>query len=105
MLQPCSHRCKLHRSQRMLLPGRSRLPWHEAVGNATCNTLAALQISKRMMVICGKEGLHVNDATMKALVESSNGDLRLILGQLQVSGHAAAVATASDCCCLCRDAC
>ena len=42
-------------------------------------------MAKRMMLICDKEGLKVNEATMHALVEGSNGDLRLILGQLQVS--------------------
>jgi hypothetical protein len=40
-----------------------------------------------MMLICEKEGLKVNEATMHALVEGSNGDLRLILGQLQVRGR------------------
>jgi len=43
------------------------------------------QISKRMLEICAKEGLTVNQATMDALVQSANGgDIRLILGQLQM---------------------
>lgn len=42
------------------------------------------QVAKRMMGICGAEGLSLNEATMHALVEGANGDLRLILGQLQV---------------------
>jgi len=43
------------------------------------------QISKRMLDIARKEGLAINQATMDALVQSSNGgDIRLILGQLQM---------------------
>ncbi|GFR43759.1 hypothetical protein Agub_g4871 [Astrephomene gubernaculifera] len=42
------------------------------------------QISKRMSDICQKEGLQVNQATMDALVTGAGGDLRLILGQLQM---------------------
>lgn len=43
------------------------------------------QISKRMLEIARKEGLAINQATMDALVQSSNGgDIRLILGQLQM---------------------
>ncbi|GIL46547.1 hypothetical protein Vafri_3526 [Volvox africanus] len=44
----------------------------------------AQQISKRMSEICQKEGLQVNQATMEALVTGAGGDLRLILGQLQM---------------------
>ncbi|GLC37764.1 hypothetical protein PLESTB_001474400 [Pleodorina starrii] len=44
----------------------------------------AQQISKRMAEICQKEGLQVNQATMEALVTGAGGDLRLILGQLQM---------------------
>ncbi|KAL3132947.1 hypothetical protein ABBQ38_006860 [Trebouxia sp. C0009 RCD-2024] len=43
-----------------------------------------LQISKRMLQICHKEGLQVNESTLEALVEGSNSDIRLILGQLQM---------------------
>ena len=43
------------------------------------------QISKRMLEVCAAEGLSVNQATMDALVQSaSGGDIRLILGQLQM---------------------
>ena len=37
-----------------------------------------------MMAIAKKEGLQLTDATMRSLVEGANGDLRLILGQLQM---------------------
>lgn len=43
------------------------------------------QIAKRMMEIAAKEGLAINQSTMEALVQSANGgDIRLILGQLQM---------------------
>ncbi|DBA70377.1 hypothetical protein WJX79_010688 [Trebouxia sp. C0005] len=42
------------------------------------------QISKRMMQICQREGLQVNESTLEALVEGANSDIRLILGQLQM---------------------
>ncbi|KAG2439222.1 hypothetical protein HXX76_004584 [Chlamydomonas incerta] len=42
------------------------------------------QISKRMSEIAAREGLAVNQATMDALVTGAGGDLRLILGQLQM---------------------
>ncbi|CAL8468443.1 g7983 [Coccomyxa elongata] len=42
------------------------------------------QISKRLLQICQKEGLQVNESTLAALVESSNADIRLMLGQLQM---------------------
>ncbi|DBB08930.1 TPA: hypothetical protein ACH3X3_007571 [Trebouxia sp. C0006] len=42
------------------------------------------QISKRMIQICQKEGLQVNESTLEALVEGANSDIRLILGQLQM---------------------
>lgn len=42
------------------------------------------QISKRLIQICQKEGLQVNESTLAALVESSNADIRLMLGQLQM---------------------
>ncbi|GAX74453.1 hypothetical protein CEUSTIGMA_g1902.t1 [Chlamydomonas eustigma] len=44
----------------------------------------SLQVSKRMQEVCAKEGLRINDSTMTALVEGACGDLRLILGQLQM---------------------
>jgi replication factor C subunit 1 len=43
------------------------------------------QIGKRMMEICKAEGLSLNQATLDALIQSaSGGDIRLILGQLQM---------------------
>lgn len=45
------------------------------------------QIGKRMQWVCQQEGLSINDATMRTLVEGAQGDLRLILGQLQVQDH------------------
>jgi hypothetical protein len=42
------------------------------------------QISARMSHVCRQEGLAVNEATLRTLIEGSQGDLRLILGQLQV---------------------
>mmetsp|Transcript_687 Transcript_687/g.1994 ORF Transcript_687/g.1994 Transcript_687/m.1994 type:complete len:1093 (+) Transcript_687:367-3645(+) len=44
----------------------------------------AQQIGARMMAIAKQEGLQLTDATMRSLVEGANGDLRLILGQLQM---------------------
>jgi replication factor C subunit 1 len=45
----------------------------------------AQQIAKRMLHICAAEGLAMNQSTMEALVQSSHGgDIRLILGQLQM---------------------
>lgn len=42
------------------------------------------QIATRMAIVCRGEGLAINDATLRALIEGSQGDLRLVLGQLQV---------------------
>jgi replication factor C subunit 1 len=42
------------------------------------------QIAKRLTMICNKEGLRTNDAALKKLVDMSNGDIRMILGQLQM---------------------
>ncbi|KAL6776732.1 RFC1 [Auxenochlorella protothecoides x Auxenochlorella symbiontica] len=43
------------------------------------------QITKRAQEICRAEGLAVNDATLAALIQSANGgDIRLIVGQLQM---------------------
>jgi replication factor C subunit 1 len=43
------------------------------------------QISKRLQTIAAAEGLEMNTATMEALVQSANGgDIRLILGQMQM---------------------
>lgn len=36
------------------------------------------------MFIAAAEGLTVNESTLKELCRSSNGDLRLVLGQLQM---------------------
>jgi DNA polymerase III gamma/tau subunit len=44
------------------------------------------QISSRMSHVCRQEGLAVNEATLRTLIEGAQGDLRLILGQLQVRG-------------------
>lgn len=49
-----------------------------------CRKPTSQQISKRLMQICQKEGLQVNESTLGALVESSNADIRLLLGQLQI---------------------
>jgi hypothetical protein len=35
--------------------------------------------------VCQNEGLAVNEATLRTLIEGGQGDLRLVLGQLQVS--------------------
>ena len=37
-----------------------------------------------MLAIAAAEGLSLNNAAMTALVASANGDLRLVLGQLQM---------------------
>ena len=42
------------------------------------------QITQRMLAIAAAEGLSLNNAAMTALVASANGDLRLVLGQLQM---------------------
>ena len=49
-----------------------------------CRKPTKQQISKRMLQICHKEGLQVNESTLEALVEGANSDIRLILGQLQM---------------------
>lgn len=43
-----------------------------------------VQIAKRMSDIARTEGLVMTDATMDALIEGANSDIRLILGQMQV---------------------
>ncbi|WIA10344.1 hypothetical protein OEZ85_010536 [Tetradesmus obliquus] len=43
------------------------------------------QISSRMSHVCRQEGLAVNEATLRTLIEGAQGDLRLILGQLQMA--------------------
>lgn len=45
----------------------------------------AQQIAARMKDVCQNEGLAVNEATLRTLIEGGQGDLRLVLGQLQVS--------------------
>jgi replication factor C subunit 1 len=42
------------------------------------------QIVPRLRAICAKEGLQVSDAALQSLAEGANGDIRLILGQLQM---------------------
>lgn len=37
-----------------------------------------------MMVVAAAEGLSLNNAAMTSLVGGANGDLRLVLGQLQM---------------------
>ena len=37
-----------------------------------------------MTAICRQEGLQVNEATLRTLAEGTNGDIRLVLGQLQM---------------------
>ena len=49
-----------------------------------CRKPTRQQISKRMMQICQREGLQVNESTLEALSEGANADIRLILGQLQM---------------------
>ena len=63
----------------------SRPPRPAPLSSAPLRRPTVQQISKRMLEIAGKEGLAVNQATMDALVQSaSGGDIRLILGQLQM---------------------
>lgn len=47
------------------------------------------QIAARMAMVCQQEGLDTNEATLRTLIEGGQGDLRLVLGQLQVSGRSA----------------
>jgi replication factor C subunit 1 len=42
------------------------------------------QISKRMLDICRAEGLAADKDTMDAFIQSAHGDIRLILGELQM---------------------
>ena len=42
------------------------------------------QITKRAAVICKAEGLAVNDTTLNTVAAGANGDIRLVLGQLQM---------------------
>ena len=41
-------------------------------------------MTKRLLGICLAEGLQVNEATLACLVEGTNGDIRAILGPLQM---------------------
>jgi DNA polymerase III delta prime subunit len=43
------------------------------------------QIAQRLQFVCQQEGLTVNDATLRTLIEGAQGDIRLVLGHLQVS--------------------
>ena len=49
-----------------------------------CRKPNKAQIAKRMLAICEAEGLRTNDATLQQLAEGANGDIRLVLGQLQI---------------------
>ncbi len=51
------------------------------------------QIVKRMSQIVAAEGLQANDATLRELARSSQGDLRLMLGRLQMVRVQAAALT------------
>ena len=42
------------------------------------------QIAKRAMIICKAEGLTVNETTLNTVAAGANGDIRLVLGQLQM---------------------
>jgi hypothetical protein len=59
------------------------MPYQGGLG-VLCRKPTAQQISKRLLQICQKEGLQVNESTLQVLVESSNADIRLMLGQLQM---------------------
>lgn len=41
------------------------------------------EVAKRLQFVAQKEGLEVSQTTLETLAESSNGDIRLMLGQLQ----------------------
>ncbi len=45
------------------------------------------QVAKRMLAICQQEGLQTDPVTLETLAEMSNGDLRMLLGHLQVRGQ------------------
>jgi len=49
-----------------------------------CRKPTSAQMAKRLLGICQAEGLQVNEATLSCLVEGTNGDIRAILGQLQM---------------------
>ncbi|KAF5831114.1 DNA polymerase III, clamp loader complex, gamma/delta/delta subunit, partial [Dunaliella salina] len=42
------------------------------------------QMARRCLGICSQEGLSVNESTLKELCRTCNGDVRLVLGQLQM---------------------
>lgn len=42
------------------------------------------QVTKRLLEICNKEGLRTNNAALEALTEMSQGDIRMVIGQLQM---------------------
>jgi DNA polymerase III delta prime subunit len=48
------------------------------------------QIASRMSVVCQRDGLAINDASLRTLIEGAQGDVRLVLGQLQVRSGARA---------------
>lgn len=49
-----------------------------------CRKPTGQQITARMLHICRQEGLQVNESALGALAEGTNGDIRLVLGQLQM---------------------
>ena len=49
-----------------------------------CRKPTSDQIAKRAMVICKAEGLTVNETTLNTVAAGANGDIRLVLGQLQM---------------------
>ena len=51
---------------------------------SACRKPNKQQIATRMVHICKAEGLDVNEAALQQLAEGANGDIRLVLGQLQM---------------------
>lgn len=54
------------------------------------------QIVARMMNVARAEGLQINEASMRMLVEGAHGDLRLLLGQMQMVRLSAAAMQYDD---------
>lgn len=42
------------------------------------------QVAARMAMVCRQEGLALNEATLRTLIQGGQNDIRLVLGQLQV---------------------
>lgn len=51
------------------------LDWHKPTDD---------MVARRLMTIAKAEGLTVNDATLRELARAGGGDIRLLLGQLQM---------------------